>query len=117
MDNPKVPKQWTHRHSSPAITTYGRFSRGNTVQFSHLFKWLRDIFKNRATSQNPHNIMFIDGDQGFVELNFNIYRKSVHSANAFVFLQAFLCRLRSIAAHRDHFVRRLSVCLVVTLSW
>ena len=33
----------------------------------------------------------------------------------------FLCRLQSIAAHRDHFVRRLSlrpsVCLVVTLSW
>ena len=41
----------------------------------------------------------------------------------------FLCRLRSIAAHRDHFVRRLSVrpsvclsvclsvCPVVTLSW
>ena len=55
--------------------------------------------------------MFKDGDQGFVELNFNIYRKNVHSANAFVFLQAFLCRLRSIAAHRDHFVRRLSVCL------
>ena len=23
----------------------------------------------------------------------------------------FLCRLRSIAAHRDHFVGRLSVCL------
>ena len=36
----------------------------------------------------------------------------------------FLCRLRSIAAHRDHFVRQLSVCLsdshtllVVTLSY
>ena len=28
-----------------------------------------------------------------------------------------LCRLRSIAAHRDHSVRRLSVCPVVTLSW
>ena len=25
----------------------------------------------------------------------------------------FLCRLRSIATHRDHFVRRLSVCLSV----
>ena len=34
---------------------------------------------------------------------------------------SFLCRLRSIAAHRDHFVRRLSfrpcVCPIVTLSW
>ena len=38
---------------------------------------------------------------------------------------SFLCCLRSIAAHRDHFVRRLSVhpsvcvsvCPVVTLSW
>ena len=33
----------------------------------------------------------------------------------------FLCRLRSITAHGDHFVLglsfRLSVCLVVTLSW
>ena len=28
----------------------------------------------------------------------------------------FLCRLRSIAAHRDHFVRRLSVCACVCLS-
>ena len=28
---------------------------------------------------------------------------------------SFLCRLRSIAARRDHFVRRLSVCPVVTL--
>ena len=27
----------------------------------------------------------------------------------------FLCRLRSIAAHRDHFVRRLSVCACVCL--
>ena len=31
-------------------------------------------------------------------------------------LVAFLCRLRSIAAHRDHFVRRLSVCACVCLS-
>ena len=35
----------------------------------------------------------------------------------------FLCRLQSIAAHRDHFVRRLSVrlcvsvCPTITLSW
>ena len=29
---------------------------------------------------------------------------------------AFLCRLRSIAAHRDHFVRHLSVCPSVCLS-
>ena len=28
----------------------------------------------------------------------------------------FLCRLRSIAKHRDHFVRRLSVCLSVLPS-
>ena len=28
----------------------------------------------------------------------------------------FLCLLRSIAAHRDHFVRRLSVCACVCLS-
>ena len=28
----------------------------------------------------------------------------------------FVCRLRSIAAHRDHFVQRLSVCLRVCLS-
>ena len=27
-----------------------------------------------------------------------------------------LCRMRSIAAHRDHFVRRLSVCACVCLS-
>ena len=28
----------------------------------------------------------------------------------------FLCRLRSITAHRDHFVRCLSVCACVCLS-
>ena len=28
----------------------------------------------------------------------------------------FLCRLRSIAAHRDHLIRRLSVCACVCLS-
>ena len=31
-------------------------------------------------------------------------------------LSKFLCRLRSIAAHRDHFVRHLSVCACVCLS-
>ena len=30
-------------------------------------------------------------------------------------IRTFLCRLRSIATHRDHFVRRLSVCPSVTL--
>ena len=33
----------------------------------------------------------------------------------FVCRTNFLCRLRSIAAHRDHFVRRLSVCPSVCL--
>ena len=32
------------------------------------------------------------------------------------FVCKFLCRLRSIATHRDHFVRRLSVCPSVCLS-
>ena len=32
-------------------------------------------------------------------------------------LFTLFCQLRSIAAHRDHFVRHLSVCPVVTLSW
>ena len=36
-------------------------------------------------------------------------------------VNSLLCRLRSIAAHRNHFVRRpsvcLSVCQEVTLSW
>ena len=31
-------------------------------------------------------------------------------------LRQFLCRLRSIATHRDHFVRRPSVCLSVCPS-
>ena len=31
-------------------------------------------------------------------------------------LQVFLCRLQSLATHRDHFVRRPSVCLSVSLS-
>ena len=29
----------------------------------------------------------------------------------------FLCRQRSIAAHRDHFVRRLSVCYMCICNW
>ena len=32
------------------------------------------------------------------------------------FMWCFLCRLRSIAAHRDNFVQRPSVCLYVCLS-
>ena len=32
------------------------------------------------------------------------------------FAYYLLCRLRSIAAHRDHFVRRLSVCACICLS-
>ena len=34
----------------------------------------------------------------------------------FTCIPNILCRLRSIAAHRDHFVRRLSVCACVCLS-
>ena len=34
-----------------------------------------------------------------------------------IFSLKFLCRLRSIATHRDHFVRRLSVRLSVRLSY
>ena len=32
-------------------------------------------------------------------------------------ISALLCRLRSIATHRDHFVRRPSVCLSVRPSY
>ena len=48
-------------------------------------------------------------------LNFTIY----HFQSTFIVSPAKhsgLCRLRSIAAHRDHFVRRLSVCACVCLS-
>ena len=41
----------------------------------------------------------------------------VHIFSLFVlFRTRFLCRLRSIVTHRDHFVRRPSVCLSVRLS-
>ena len=40
------------------------------------------------------------------------YVSSIHY-NEFITPTTFLCRLRSIAAHRDHFVRRLSVCASV----
>ena len=45
----------------------------------------------------------------FLTLDLKWWRK--HSQN--VTSKSFLCRLRSIAAHWDHFVRRLSVCLSV----
>ena len=38
------------------------------------------------------------------------------SSTYYLLMPNFLCRLRSIATHRDHFVRRLSVCPSVCLS-
>ena len=45
------------------------------------------------------------------EFFFQIYNRRSILYNA-----PFLCRLRSIAAHRDHFVKRLSVCMSVCMS-
>ena len=43
------------------------------------------------------------------------FRNNMHLAIYMYMYLLFLCRLRSIATHRDHFVRRLSVCLSVRL--
>ena len=42
------------------------------------------------------------------------YFKSIHRKNEF--LLTFLCRLRSIAEHRDHFVRRL-LCVFLSVRY
>ena len=44
--------------------------------------------------------------------NKNIYTKDTSNPEIYLKVQ-FLCRLRSIATHWDHFVRRLSICLSV----
>ena len=49
-------------------------------------------------------------------LNGNILCHSENIALKSHNVTTFLCRLRSIATHRDHFVRRPSVCLSVRLS-
>ena len=53
-----------------------------------------------------------------VYCQFKTFYIEIHTESYFY---CALCRLRSIAAHRDHFVRHLSVrlcvCPVVTLSW
>ena len=43
----------------------------------------------------------------FLTLDLKWWRKLSQNVTS----KSFLCRLRSIAAHRDHFVQRLSVCL------
>ena len=47
--------------------------------------------------------------------NRSLYGHFVHFSKATT-AHSFLCRLRSIATHRDHFVRHPSVCPSVTLS-
>ena len=70
------------------------------------------------------DVVHIDSPQGFTKL----LRKEKHPMLVMFYapckftymvvcvLDLCLCRLRSIAAHRDHFVRRLSVRLSVRLS-
>ena len=48
---------------------------------------------------------------------FNIVQSHFDTLFTLFLARQFLCCLRSLAAHRDHFVRRLCVFPVVKLSW
>ena len=70
---------------------------------------------NHFTINTEHAVTY----QGHVS-KFKVSGGSAYEvfANASYEILVFLCRLRSIAAHRDHFVLRLSVCLsVLPKSW
>ena len=64
-----------------------------------------------------HNIIYGE-DQAY--LNFKLNQGQIQHIQCIFSKKTrkslFLCRLRSIATHRDHFVRRLSICSSVCLS-
>ena len=72
-----------------------------------------DIMHYTEENNIPGTLLMIDFEKGFDSVSWNFIQKSLQ----------FLCRLRSIATHRDHFVRRpsarpsvcLSLCPSVTL--
>ena len=61
-----------------------------------------------------HDVAMVLGSKLIISDVFQLYhdilkREVVPKADIIDVLIGLLCRLRSIAAHRDHFVRRLSV--------
>ena len=56
---------------------------------------------------------FIMGNVTDFTLFLQRFKDDMYEVSKLRILNVFLCRLQSIAAHRDHFVRRLSVCLSV----
>ena len=77
-----------------------------------------------ARSQCPLPSLCFSGQSVNKNVHLGRFLKKVAHCNQVHDMWPFgplVCRLRSIAAHRDHFVRRLSVhpcvCPVVTLSW
>ena len=75
------------------------FCNENTVYYWDHFVWRLSV---RPSMRLPGSHTFLVVMQSYVS----------QATHAFLgMLPPFLCRLRSIAAHRDHFVWRLSVCL------
>ena len=76
------------------------------------------ILQKREICAKPlHDINFVHqySNSGWNFENDEIF-PSYNSLKLIIWCRTFLCRLRSIATHRDHFVRRPSVCLSVRLS-
>ena len=74
-------------------------------------EFISTLFSNRAfCCLKKVGIIFLH-DLCFVNVLWSFLPKTMEPVTPFL-----LCRLRSIAAHRDHFVRRLSVCPSVRLS-
>ena len=93
----------------------------NKIKLCHKIQFC--VTKLNFESQNSilsNKIQFCVTEFNFVSQNSNLCHKIqlcvtkfnfvVHKLDFFDLAFQFLCRLRSIATHRDHFVRRLSVC-------
>ena len=82
----------------------------------HMHCKLECVIKSRGFLYRFWNITLIYFLWFLKYKTFQILIWSVDYLTAALVLVFFLCRMRSIAAHRDHSVRRLSVCPSVCLS-
>ena len=79
--------------------TYTRVGEGGWVFYKHL------LLKRDHYNNDSQVLLLLLSGACVSQTECNLFVKS-----------EFLCRLRSIATHRDHFVRRPSVCLSIRPS-
>ena len=86
--------------------------------FRHIFsRLLRHAGDTEDVSMESKPLVAFYDTHGYKEdlfyLNPMVLHKNIHA----LLYMYWLCHLRSIAAHRDHFLRRLSVCLSVSQTF